>query len=112
MCNAHNIQHMGGNSANHRASRLLELEENKMNAVQSLIKNIEVKAAEKGLFLHRYQSNKGKFSYIITYALHSSAERPAKSAACDGDSVQLSQCEGTTERCEAYRQLSELLTVI
>ena len=82
------------------------------NVVADLIETIRTTAAARGLTLHRYQANKGKFSTTITYALHSSADRPAYSRDCDGARVSLTQREGTTERCEAYRKLSNLLAKI
>ena len=79
------------------------------NQVKILIGNIETKAAEHGLYLHRYQTNLGSYRVRVIYALHDNPEKPARSASCSGPAVTLSNREGTTERCEAYRKLSELL---
>lgn len=82
------------------------------NVVTTLIEKIHTTAAVRGLTLHRYQANKGKFATTITYVLHSSVERPAYSRDCDGASAVLTQREGTTERCEAYHKLFDLLATI
>lgn len=82
------------------------------NAVTTLIETIRTTAAARGLTLHRYQSNKGHYATTITYVLCSSAERPAYSRDCDGARAVLTQREGTTERCEAYRELSDLLATL
>lgn len=83
-----------------------------MNVVQTLIEEIKSEAAKAGYTLHRYQANKGNFATTITYALHSSANRPTFSRDCDGASAVLTQREGSTSRCEAYRELSDLLTAL
>ena len=82
------------------------------NKVQKLISEIESLAAERGLHLHRYQTNLGSYRVRITYALHDTPEKPALSASCSVPSVVLNNREGTTERCEAYRELSELMEQI
>ena len=83
-----------------------------MNKVQKLISEIESLAAERGLYLHRYQTNLGSYRVRVIYALHDNPEKPTRSASCSGPAVTLSNREGTTERCEAYRKLSELLEQI
>lgn len=83
-----------------------------MSAVNNLVETIRAEGAKNGLTLHRYQSNKGHFSCVITYATHSGSERPAFSRDCDGPYVTLTQREGTTENCEAYRKLSKLLKAV
>lgn len=82
------------------------------NAITVLIETIRTAAAARGFTLHRYQANRGRFATTITYALHSSSERPAYSRDCDGARAVLTQREGTTERCEAYRELSDLLATL
>lgn len=82
------------------------------NAVSALIETIRVKAASQGFYLYRYQTNYGLYATNIKYALHSSPERPDRSGDCDGWSVSMSQREGSTTRCEAFRKLSAMLARI
>ena len=83
-------------------------------AVENLISEIKTLAAEQELYLHRFQTNGGNHSTTITYALHNSAEKPATSKHCTGynDSVVLSQNEGCSKRCEAFRELIKLLDIV
>jgi len=79
-----------------------------INKVEELISEIESLASEKGMYLHRYQSNLGRYRVRIVYALHESAEKPRTSTECSGPKVTLNNREGATTRCEAYRKLTEL----
>ncbi|HCS65960.1 MAG TPA: hypothetical protein DIW64_18875 [Cellvibrio sp.] len=83
-----------------------------MNVVTEIIETIRQAASVHGLTLHRYQANKKAHATTITYVLHSSADRPKFSRDCDGPSAVLTKHEGTTERCEAFRELSQLLASI
>lgn len=80
-----------------------------MNDVEQLIEEIKAKAAEKGLFLHRYQSNYSRHAVSVVYAIDSREQKPARAIMCDGAAVLMQQLEGKTKKCEAYRELSELL---
>lgn len=82
------------------------------NAVATLIEQIRTSAAARGLTLHRYQTNKGSHAVVITYALHSAAERPKYSRDCDGARITLNAREGKTERCEAFRGLAALAALV
>lgn len=83
-----------------------------LNVVQKLIEDIKIAAAANSLYLHRYQTNGGNHATRITYALHHSVERPMRSDQCSHWRVSISQNEGTTARCEAYRKLTKLMSVI
>ena len=78
-----------------------------MNAVEKILEQLNAVAADNGYTVHRYQTNHGSHAVSITYAAHPVDEpRPARSDACERFLANLSQREGTTERCEAYRLLS------
>lgn len=84
--------------------------------VADLVRAIEAEAAARGLTLSRWETS-GKrlvFDKRITWAVHA-GEKPAKHAdlfAREGvliGPIHLSQAEGATERCAAYRSLGALL---
>ena len=83
-------------------------------AVENLISEIETKSAEHDLYLHRYQTNGSNHRTEITYVLHNSADKPARSAHCDGyeDAVFLGQIEGCSKRCEAFREMMGMLKLV
>ena len=83
-------------------------------AVENLISEIETIAAKHDLYLHRFQTNGSNHRTTITYALHDSADKPTTGKLCVGycDAVVLGQAEGSTKRCEAYRELSKLLETV
>ena len=84
-----------------------------MSAIAHIKTKIHLAAAEKGFYLHRYQSN-GKQLYqpVITYALHSSQQRPRRSKDCNGLIYRFNTLEGSTAKCKAYQHLSEMLRSI
>lgn len=77
-----------------------------------LIKEIENVAKAKGLILGRWQANSKRNwrCTTITYAFYpTGTERPQYTRGATGPQAVLSQWEGETKRCTAYRVLSELL---
>jgi len=83
--------------------------------VARLVDTLEHLADERGLTLSRWQSSTARWIVNITYALHY-GERPTQSRYLDNSLtvavVKLANQEGRTQRCEAYRKLSELLSVL
>ena len=81
--------------------------------VARLLSELEAKAAAKGLTLSRWQSSKAKWIVKITYALHYGS-RPMHARHINPyflvAKVTLNNREGKTEKCEAYRGLTQLLT--
>lgn len=77
--------------------------------VTALVDRIAAEATRRDLYLYRYQTSQGRYVRSVTYALHSSEVRPARGNLCDSGSVVLSQLEGCTDRCEAYRELNSFL---
>jgi hypothetical protein len=79
--------------------------------VGQLVNQIEETAKNQGLTLSRWQANKGGFTIEITYIVHT-GEREAQARHQPEDSIvaitRLSQMEGTTARCQAYRELTKL----
>lgn len=85
---------------------------NKHNSeVVELVNKIEKLAHIKLNKLSRWQANGGNHSTTITYAIHW-GERTAQFRLMPEDHViaytQISQNEGTTKRCEAYKKLFKL----
>ena len=81
-------------------------------SVALLIQEIERVAAGKGLSLGRWQTNgkTNKWSTRITYAFYPlGTERPQYATNCDGPKAVLTQWEGETQACTAFRALTELL---
>lgn len=82
--------------------------------VARLLSRIEELAAVHGLTLSRWQSSKAKWIVKITYALHIGSR--TMHARHMGYrclyTVVLGNREGKTERCEAYRKLSSLLSYL
>jgi hypothetical protein len=84
-----------------------------MSAITHIKTEIRLRAAERGFYLHRYQSN-GRRLYqpVVSYALHTSQQKPRFSKDCDGAICRFYTVEGKTEKCEAYKHLSSLLRSI
>ena len=78
-----------------------------MNEVERVIKSLEDAHLNKGLAVHRYQTNARRgYGVHITYAAHPSyLARPARSADCQKILCTLRQREGRTSRCESFREL-------
>lgn len=84
-----------------------------MSAIELIKTKIRQRAAERGLYLHRYQTNSQHIHQtVVTYALHSQPEKPRFSRQCDRIGCRINRVEGKTERCQAYRQLTKLLRSI
>lgn len=83
-----------------------------MNTVEILVEQISKAAAEKNLYLHRYQTNGSNHRVKITYCLHDDEIKPTRSEKCNGGKITLSHLEGKTEKCEAYKKLSTLMEYI
>lgn len=83
-----------------------------MSAAESVMESLTAAAAENGLAVHCYQSNlDNRFSVRITYAAHPAGEgRPARSSDCQIVLATLSQREGSTERSEAFRPRTLVIT--
>ena len=81
-----------------------------MSAIELIKTEIRHRAAERGFYLHRYQSN-GRRLYqpVVSYALHSSQQKPRLSKQCDGVMCRFYSLEGKSEKCQAYQHLSALL---
>lgn len=80
-----------------------------------LLVNVEAKAQARGLTLSRWQSSKAKWIVRITYALHYGARPVHFRHIYPGNLVAhvvLHNREGKSERCEAYRGLTQLLTYL
>ena len=77
--------------------------------VADLVREIEHLASVRGMILGRWETSSRFCGWIktITYALYR-GERPARSVDAQGPSIALSQTEGTTPCCEAYRRLTML----
>ena len=80
--------------------------------VVDLVQRIEARADGMGLTVSRWETS-GPFSShdkTITWAVHS-GERPERSGSLPdyAPRVVLSNVEGQTKRCEAFKRLSELL---
>lgn len=79
--------------------------------VEQLVNELANKAKAKGLTLSRWQANKSGHAVTVTYALHT-GERAAqfRYQPEEGivDYVKLDNLEGSTKKCEAYREISEL----
>ena len=75
-----------------------------------LVKTIETLATQQGLSLYRWQTASRHNGHIvtITWGLHRGS-RPRYSRDCNGTTVTLSQIEGKTQACEAYKRLLTLL---
>lgn len=86
----------------------IKMETVNKNVVEMLIENLKNDLKQKNLYLYRYQTNYSNFATKITYAIHDSEVRPNFSRDCSGASVELSQREGSTERCEAFRKIRKL----
>ena len=84
-----------------------------MSAIELIKTEIRLRAAQRGLYLHRYQSN-GRHLYqpVVSYALHSSQKKPRLSKHCDGVMCRFHMLEGRSEKCQAYKHLSNLLRSI
>lgn len=84
-----------------------------MSAIELIKTEIRLRAAERGFYLHRYQSN-GRHLYqpVVSYALHSSQQKPRFSRHCDGLVCRFFTLEGKSEHCQAFRHLSNLLRSI
>lgn len=84
-----------------------------MSAIEHIKTEIRLRAAAKGFYLHRYQSN-GRHLYqpIVSYALHSSQQKPRFSKDCNGIICRFYTLEGKTEKCQAYKHLSNFLRSI
>lgn len=84
-----------------------------MSAIELIKTEIRLRAAERGFYLHRYQSN-GRRLYqpIVSYALHTSKQKPRFSKDCDGVICRFYTMEGKTDKCRAYKYLSNLLRSI
>ncbi len=84
-----------------------------MSAIELIKTEIRLRAAARGFYLHRYQSN-GRRLYqpIVSYALHTSKQKPRFSKDCNGVVCRFYAVEGKTEKCEAYKHLSTLLKSI
>lgn len=83
--------------------------------VEEMANNIAAMAEAKGLTLSRWQANKGNHATTITYALHTGERAPQFRLQADGtvvDFEKLSQLEGSTPRCEAYKALVKLANVV
>lgn len=82
--------------------------------LKALHAEVVAAAAEKGLAVYRYERRLGKFDVSIHYAAHPAADVPEPNIAmaCNGPRVELHHAEGTTQRCEAWRQLNVLLALI
>jgi len=80
--------------------------------VVDLVQALEQAAQEKGLTVSRWQSNLSSRKVRVRWAAHY-GERPDSSAQLDDAAlvgmVQFYGLEGTSKRCEAYRELSRLL---
>ena len=81
-----------------------------MSAIAHIKTEIRLRAAQRGFYLHRYQSN-GRRLYqpVVSYALHTSQQKPRFSRQCDGVICRFYTVEGITEKCQAYQHLSTLL---
>lgn len=83
--------------------------------VSRLVAEIEREAGERGLTLSRWQANGQAHMVNITYAVHY-GERAGQYRYMAPESViaaaRLTQLEGTTERSEAHRKLSAMLTQV
>ena len=77
--------------------------------VGKMVAEIEAICTERGLTLSRWQANKAGNAVTVTYIAHT-GERAAQARYQNGIAADctISQMEGTTERCEAYRRLSAL----
>lgn len=84
-----------------------------MSAIELIKTEIRLRAAERGLYLHRYQSN-GRRLYqpVVSYALHSSKQKPRFSKQCSGLVCRFHTIEGKSDKCRAYKHLSNLLRSI
>lgn len=84
-----------------------------MSAIAHIKTQICLRAAQRGFYLHRYQSN-GRRLYqpVVSYALHTSKQKPRFSKDCDGAVCRFYTIEGITEKCQAYKHLSKLLMSI
>lgn len=81
-----------------------------MSAIELIKTEIRLRAAQHGFYLHRYQSN-GRHLYqpVVSYALHSSQQKPRFSKHCDGLICRFYALEGKSEKCQAYQHLLTLL---
>ena len=79
--------------------------------VANLVREIEAKATAQGLALSRWETSSTRSGWIktITWAVHRGPRTDQSKNADAVASITLSQMEGTTKRCEAYRELSKLL---
>lgn len=81
----------------------------KNTPVTELVDEIQAKAEEKGYTLSRWQANRSGYATEITYAIHT-GERAAQFRLQKdvAEYITLSQSEGKTMACEAYRKLMSL----
>lgn len=81
--------------------------------VARLLAEIEALCEVHGLSLSRWQSSKAKWIVRITYAIHYGARTTHFRHLYDPVySVVLHNREGKSERCEAYRKLSTILSYL
>lgn len=81
--------------------------------VARLLRQIENEAEAQGLTLSRWQSSKAKWIVKITYAIHyGSRTCHFRHLYHPVYCVVLNNEEGKTERCEAYRKLSTILSYL
>lgn len=83
--------------------------------VADLVRELEREAAARGYTLSRWQANRGGHRTTITYAVHTGERRAQFRLQPEGSLVawaELSQAEGTTERCEAFRVLRAVLEAL
>jgi hypothetical protein len=81
--------------------------------VTKLVDDIQTLAESKGYTFSRWQSNKGKYEVVITYAIHKGDRASQYRLQHDVmDHITLNQIEGITVNCEAYRKLSRLKLVV
>jgi hypothetical protein len=84
-----------------------------MSAIEHIKTEIRLRAAQRGFYLHRYQTNGQRlYQPVISYALHTSKQKPHFSKNCDGVICRFYTVEGKTEKCQAFKYLSNLLRSI
>lgn len=85
-----------------------------MNQFEILWQMAQEMATARGLYLYKYQTNSRHNAHIstFTYAIHSSAIRPAYSRDCDSYKTSFKGKEGQTAKCMSYQHLQKVISAL
>lgn len=100
-----------GNYKTHHALHVIE--RHRPTAVTELLDQCIAAAAARGLALYCFRERLDCYHTTSWFAAHPQSQpEPLEPAECQGPQAVLLQREGSTARCEAYRELSKLLQAL